>query len=111
MLEYLAMGLPAVTSRHAPFDSLVRTEWGVTTSETDSEGVAAALSGLLRNPDRRRAMGQAGREHVLSHYTWERAADDYLRLFDAAAPARTPAPVAAKAPPADPLRVGGGQPR
>ena len=36
MLEYLAMGLPAVTSRHAPFDSLVRTEWGVTTSETHS---------------------------------------------------------------------------
>ena len=56
----------------------MRTEWGVTISEKDSEGVAAALADLLRNPDRRRVMGQAGREHVLSHYNWGRAADEII---------------------------------
>ena len=107
MLEYLAMKLPAVTSRHAPFDSLVRTEWGVTTSEKDAEGVAAALAGLLRNPDRRLAMGQAGREHVLSHYSWERAADEYLALFDASAGDQTPRASAAATTSLDPLAVRG----
>jgi glycosyltransferase involved in cell wall biosynthesis len=111
MLEYLAMGLPAVTSRHPPFDSLVRTDWGLMISERDSDGVAAALADLLRDPDRRRAMGQAGREHVLSHYTWERAADEYLRLFDASTTDRTPGAVADEAPSFDPLSVGGGRRR
>jgi glycosyltransferase involved in cell wall biosynthesis len=111
MLEYLAMKLPVVTSRHPPFDSLVRTDWGLMTYEKDSEGVAAALAALLRNPDRRRAMGQAGREHVLSHYTWERAADEYLSLFDASTTDRAPGAVAAETPSLDTPSVEGGRRR
>jgi glycosyltransferase involved in cell wall biosynthesis len=36
---------------------------------------------LLRDPLRRCSMGRAGRQHVLENYTWDRIADEYLRVL------------------------------
>lgn len=41
---------------------------------------------LLRNDERRKAMGKAGREHVRRHFLITRYLRDYLRLFHEAAP-------------------------
>jgi len=81
LIEYMAVALPVVTSCHAPFEELVRSEWGVMVNERETAAVTSAIRTLLQNPDRHRAMGQAGRQHVLSHHTWTQVAEDYLRLF------------------------------
>lgn len=38
------------------------------------DALAEAVLTLLRQPDRRQAVGSAGRAHVCAHYTWERIA-------------------------------------
>jgi glycosyltransferase involved in cell wall biosynthesis len=81
LIEYMAIGLPIVTSCHPPFEEFVRSEWGERVQETDTATVAMSIRQLLRHPRRRCAMGRAGRQHVLQQHTWERVADSYLRLL------------------------------
>ena len=40
-----------------------------------------ALPELLGEPDRRTAIGRAGRERVLKHFTWRRAAERTLDVY------------------------------
>jgi len=59
-------------------------------------GPEAAVGGpiaLLRNGERRRAMGAAGRHAVETYYNWDRVARDFIRI-DAAF--RRPPPPAAR---------------
>ena len=37
----------------------------------DADGIAEAVIGLLRDGERRRAMGRAARDFVSAHWTWE----------------------------------------
>lgn len=47
----------------------------------DAEAVKEKLNSLLADPDRLVAMGQAGRQRVLEHYTVEREAKALVELF------------------------------
>ncbi len=49
-------------------------ESGVLVTPGDAEAVAAAIEALLSDPDRRTAMGRAGRERAASRFTWKAAA-------------------------------------
>jgi phosphatidylinositol alpha-1,6-mannosyltransferase len=82
LLEYMAMELPVVTSCHPAFDELVTSSWGEMVTETETGRVARTLAALLRDPLRRRALGRAGRQHVLANYTWDQVADRYLRVLE-----------------------------
>ena len=44
---------------------------GVLVSAFDVKGLAQACIDLIRNPDRRRALGRAGRQFVLDRYQWK----------------------------------------
>ncbi len=79
--EYMAMQLPVLASDCPPFDELVQPAWGVTVDQESPEAIGDAVRTLLRNPAQRAAMGMAGRQEVIDHYTWERIAHDYLDLF------------------------------
>ena len=48
----------------------------------NAEALADALRSLLEEPERRRAMGEAGRRKVESEFSIERIAESHLRLFD-----------------------------
>ena len=41
---------------------------------TDAAAIAAAIADLLRDTDRRRRLSEAGRDHVLGMFSWERTA-------------------------------------
>jgi glycosyltransferase involved in cell wall biosynthesis len=47
----------------------------------DSDALAAAIAQLLDQPERRCAMGRAGRERVLQHFTWRRAAERTVDVY------------------------------
>jgi phosphatidylinositol alpha-1,6-mannosyltransferase len=81
LIELMAMELPVLTSRHAPFAELMKLDWGRMVDEQDTKAVAGELRSLLLNTDSRHSMGKAGRQHVLQCHTWRQVADSYLQLL------------------------------
>jgi glycosyltransferase involved in cell wall biosynthesis len=71
--EYMAAGLPVVTTALAPLDQVIRDgQEGALFAEGDLPGLAAAIARLLDNPAAARAMGRRARERVAAHYSWAR---------------------------------------
>jgi phosphatidylinositol alpha-1,6-mannosyltransferase len=67
-LEAGAHGLPVVGSNvGGPVDAIVPGETGDLVDPTDPAAVAEAVIGLLRDPDRARRYGKAGRRHAEEH--------------------------------------------
>lgn len=62
LLEYMDAGLPVVSTAVGGVpDVIVEGETGLLVPRRDDAALAAALGALLRDPERRRAMGEAGR--------------------------------------------------
>ena len=85
VLEAMAMGVPVVSSHPAargvdavPGEHLLTAE--------GAEDFAQAVLGLMNDPARRRALGDAGRDRVLSHHTWPKAMEAMDRLLHASLP-------------------------
>jgi glycosyltransferase involved in cell wall biosynthesis len=73
IFEYMATGLPVVSLDVPPLAEVVRPEKeGFLVAEGDEEGLAAAIARLLGDPARARSMGEAGRERVVAHFSWQR---------------------------------------
>jgi len=71
--EYMAAGLPVVTTNIHPLNQVVRDgQEGVLFPEGDVRGLACAIGRLLDDPDAARAMGERARVRVSEHYTWAR---------------------------------------
>jgi glycosyltransferase involved in cell wall biosynthesis len=83
ILEAMAAGLPVVATRVGGVAELVelnRTGWLVNAG--DAPALAAALSQAASDPDARQAMGKAGRERALKHFSLETMARQYESLLD-----------------------------
>lgn len=77
-LEAMAAGLPVVACRAAAVPEVVREgETGVLVPPRDPPALAGALAGLLRSPERARALGAAAR-HRVADYAVERVAQRFL---------------------------------
>lgn len=74
-LEASASGLPVVAGRSGGTAEAVREgETGLLVAPDDPQELAATLSRLLREPELRHRLGQAGRRWVETEMNWERAA-------------------------------------
>ncbi|MBB2911879.1 phosphatidylinositol alpha-1,6-mannosyltransferase [Streptosporangium becharense] len=84
-LEASASGLPVVAgaSGGAP-DAVRHGETGLVVDGRSPREVAAALSGLLRDPVRARAMGERGREWVAREWSWDLVASRFAGLLEPA---------------------------
>lgn len=90
-LEAQACGVPVVAGRSggAP-ETLVDGQSGVLVDGASVPAVAAAIADLLRDPDRRRAMGSAGRTFVARTFAWPVVTRGLHRLLhDLASAGRT----------------------
>jgi glycosyltransferase involved in cell wall biosynthesis len=77
VLEAWACARPVVTSRAGALGQLVVESAGLTFDEGAPDAAAAlgaALSELCASEERRRAMGERGREMVCAHYRWSHVA-------------------------------------
>jgi glycosyltransferase involved in cell wall biosynthesis len=89
VLESLAAGVPVVQPRHGAFPELLsRTGGGVLVDPGSTTALAAALAGLLSDPDRRKALGDAGRETVHESFNAERMGAETLEVLARIAAAR-----------------------
>lgn len=79
-IQYMAVGIPYVASPSGATTTIGET--GVThlLARTPDEW-DRALEELITNPDRRRAMGAAGREHVIKNYALEDQADKLTMIL------------------------------
>lgn len=96
-LEAMAAGLPAaVTRRGGPSESLYEDttgrEYGVLVEPTDPGDIAAGLLRLVGHDNQWQTFQQAGRERVLTRYTWERTATSYLAVIEGMLAQRLPIP-------------------
>ncbi|MGH2539753.1 MAG: glycosyltransferase family 4 protein [Actinomycetota bacterium] len=66
-------------------EALVEGETGILVDGHDIGAVATAVADLLADPERARAMGEAGRARVLRHHTWPTIADRFVAWLQAAA--------------------------
>lgn len=87
IVESLAAGRAVVaTAVDGTPEVLLDGKTGLTVPPSDSEALAVAICRMLRNPDERRAMAQAGRQWVLERFGKERmirrTQDFYLQAWN-----------------------------
>lgn len=83
LLEAAAFGRATVATRVGGIPEAVRDGIsGVLVTPSDPAGLAAAITGLLRDPDRRRAMGQSGREHVSMRFSHETLVEKVTAVYE-----------------------------
>jgi glycosyltransferase involved in cell wall biosynthesis len=81
LLQALALRRPIVTTTLGPLTELLTRTVGLGVAPGDAVEFAAAVTALLDDPDRMKAMGNEGYELVREQYTAERMAADYERLY------------------------------
>jgi L-malate glycosyltransferase len=86
VLEYMEAGLPVVASRVGGLPDLIEDGvHGLLVPRRDPTTLAQALHALLRDPERRRAMGEAGRQRRREQFDFDvmvgRLEDLYERLY------------------------------
>jgi len=82
IIEALAAGRPVVATRVGGVPDVVdEGETGFLVRPGDTHALAERIQILARDPERRAAMGAAGRERTLSRYAVERLVDDMDALY------------------------------
>jgi glycosyltransferase involved in cell wall biosynthesis len=119
-LEAWAYGVPVIGGRAGGVPDVIDNgQDGLLVEHGDPAGLSAALSALLADPERRRAMGERGRTKVETRYSWDRIYSGlcsiYSELTSASRPSGLPqvpirahVPIRAQAP--GPVDGGGGAP-
>lgn len=77
--EAMSSRLPVVVSDTGGFIESVPATAGFRVNPDDTQSIDDALCRLITNPDLRRSMGQAGRDHILDNYSWEKTANRFLQ--------------------------------
>jgi glycosyltransferase involved in cell wall biosynthesis len=83
LLEAMLAGLPVVATRVSAVPEVVADgETGLLAEPGDDTAVAAALSGLLADPVRARALGKAGLERARTVFSVERMAERTIAVYE-----------------------------
>jgi len=84
-LEAMCAGVPVVaTDVPGHRDVVVRDRTGLLVPPEDSAALAEAVAGLVADPERRRLMGEAGRQRVRDHFGIRSMADRTADVYRAA---------------------------
>jgi glycosyltransferase involved in cell wall biosynthesis len=82
-VEAWAAGKPVVGCETGAVSSIISDGVdGLLVPVNDAVALSRALLHLLRAPDLRRRLGQAGREKVLQHYTWETVTPRWRAVYE-----------------------------
>jgi len=83
VLEAMAMGKPTVVSEAGGLpESVVHGETGLVVPAGDAEALAAGVTELLKDRERAREMGRAGRERALAMFDRSRVVERVLALYE-----------------------------
>ncbi len=81
-LEAMACETPVVATRVGGIkEVVVDEETGLLVPPSDPARLGRAITRILEAPEAAARMGEAGRRHVLQHFTWDRIAQQTLELY------------------------------
>ena len=83
IFEYLGAGKAVVGSVSGEAAQILREAGAVVVPPEDDAALAGAIRNLAADPERRLAMGRAGRRHVERHYDRVALAREYRKILDA----------------------------
>lgn len=82
-LEAMACGKPVVSTNHGgQKETVVDGKTGFLVDAGDAGALAMQVIRLLRDEDLRKRVGQAGREHILQHFSATATATAYMETFE-----------------------------
>ncbi|MFZ0890935.1 MAG: glycosyltransferase family 4 protein [Thermoplasmata archaeon] len=82
ILEAMASGVPTVASRVGGIPEILKDgETGLLVPPGSARALADALIALLRDPDRRKAIGHAARSRVEERFAWTQAAQETMQSY------------------------------
>lgn len=90
-VEAMAAGVPVVQPRTGAFPELIEITGGGITYEGDTDALVVALEQLLSDPQRARALGQAGRRAALDKFGADAMARAVLEFYQEAVSSPAPA--------------------
>jgi glycosyltransferase involved in cell wall biosynthesis len=80
--ESMACGTAVIGTRAGALPEVVGEEGaGILVPTRDPQALAQAILALLRDPERRKKMGIAGRQRVEKLFTWERVAEQTVEVY------------------------------
>ena len=83
VLEAMAAGVPVVQPKHGAFPEVIQSTGGGTLCEPeDPLDLAAKLLELLGDPERRKSLGEAGKQSILKNRNAPTMAEDMLAVFE-----------------------------
>ncbi|MGW2488241.1 glycosyltransferase [Streptomyces sp. NPDC001606] len=89
-LEAMACATPVVaTAVGGQLDTVVDGTTGVLVPADDDYDLGAVVRSLLADPERLARYGAAGRQRVLTHYTWDRVAEGVAGVYSEVSPVRS----------------------
>lgn len=81
-LEAMNRARPVIGCRSGgPEEIILHGESGILVNPQDPPGLAEAISSLIESPERREAMGLAGRRRLLSRYSHRAMASDFVEIY------------------------------
>lgn len=80
--EAMSCGVPVISTNGGALPEVVG-DAGVIVPVRDADAIAAAIIDLLGNEPKRDALGKAGRERILNHFSWQVAADLMVQRYQA----------------------------
>jgi glycosyltransferase involved in cell wall biosynthesis len=82
VLEAMAMERPVVVSDAGGLAESVTPTTGIHVKPEDDQGLARAVAALLNDPERARALGQAARQRVVTHYAHHTLVSAKIALYE-----------------------------
>ena len=82
ILEAMSAGLPVVaTEATGCGEAIDNGIEGLVVASRDAEAVTGALTALVEDTERRRAMGEAARDRVVREFGWDRYGERALAIY------------------------------
>ena len=82
LIEAMAMGLPVISSNCDGVPEIVIDgETGKLIPPRNSEALTSAVMNMLINPDKMKAIGQAGRKRAVNVFDWHRVVSETILLY------------------------------
>jgi teichuronic acid biosynthesis glycosyltransferase TuaC len=81
-IEAMACGKPVIGCKGEGIEDFVENgKTGMLVKPKDVDSLAKAMSYLLSNPDKAREMGEKAQKLVLENYTWEKNAEETIKVY------------------------------
>lgn len=95
LMEYLALGLPAISSDSPALRLYLDDDALCYVPPKDARALADAIVALYRDPVRRTALAERGHQVFTEHLSWTKTRQEYLAVYDVVpSHRRVPAPTA-----------------